>query len=519
VARTEPTGPITGVSTRTRSEVEPGAGSLGRLAWWCIGGSVGLFALVGGLGDSAATPGLGPRTLTPPWDLAARPPAALVTVALAAAIGLGAFAVLIGLRAVAAGWRPGARTVAAAGVVAVAVLVLVPPTGSGDHLSYLAYGRIAATGGDPYLVSPRDWHGGTDPVAGAVQPPWQDTPSVYGPVATAAQALVALGGGDSLRLTVWLWQLLCGAAFGLTAFVLDRLAGADRTARARVAVLWLLNPILLGELVLGAHLDVLAAAAGVGVLAVAARRPLLAGALLGAAVGIKAPYALFGLAALWAVVRGLPRARAVRHVVSAAVAALAVLVPAHVWAGPHVFDQLGRASGFTTLSSPWRSVANLGDLLLGHGSLRPVITPIALILAAGFAVPLARRVARLTSAPADPLTADAARAALVLTAAWALTAPYALPWYDAMVWAPLALLGASAFDRLLLVRLAVLSLAYIPGRVVEVTRGVYTVTLGWRLAVAPVVVVLVIVGVLRWTGDRTPFGPDRPVTGRPEGAA
>ncbi|HEX2810917.1 MAG TPA: hypothetical protein VHN80_32525, partial [Kineosporiaceae bacterium] len=149
---------------------------------------------------------------------------------------------------------------------------------------------------------------------------------------------------------------------------------------------------------------------------------------------------------------------------------------------------------------------------------RPVITPIALILAAGFAVPLARRVARLTSAPADPLTADAARAALVLTAAWALTAPYALPWYDAMVWAPLALLGASAFDRLLLVRLAVLSLAYIPGRVVEVTRGVYTVTLGWRLAVAPVVVVLVIVGVLRWTGDRTPFGPDRPVTGRPEGA-
>jgi hypothetical protein len=504
------------VNTGTRSPVEPGAGSsLGRRAWWYIGGSVGLFALVGGLGDSAATPGLGPPTLTPPWDLAARPPAVLVTALMAAAIGLGALAVLTGLRAVAAGWRPSTRTVAAAGAAAIAVLVLVPPTGSGDHLSYLAYGRIAAAGDDPYLVSPRDWHGGTDSVASAVQPPWQDTPSVYGPVGTAAQAVVAIGGGGSLRRTVWLWQLLCATAFGLTAFVLDRLAGADRAARMRIAVLWLLNPILLGELVLGAHIDVLAAAAGVGVLALAARRPLLAGLLLGTAVGIKAPYALFGLAGLWAAVRGLPRARVARAVLLAAVAALAVLVPAHLWAGPHVFDQLGRASGFTTLSSPWRAVANLGDVLLGHGALHSVITPLALLLAAAFTVPLGRRAARLASAPTDPLTADAARAALVLTAAWALTAPYALPWYDAMVWAPLALLGASAFDRLLLTRLAVLSLAYLPGRVVEVTRDVYAVTLAWRAAVSPVVVVLVIVGVLRWTGDRTPFGPDRPVAREP----
>ncbi len=68
---------------------------------------------------------------------------------------------------------------------AAAVLAaFVPPLGSADHLSYAAYGRIAAAGGDPYSVPPVDWAGGHDPVTSAVEPPWTRTPSVYGPVAT-----------------------------------------------------------------------------------------------------------------------------------------------------------------------------------------------------------------------------------------------------------------------------------------------------------------------------------------------
>ena len=113
----------------------------------------------------------------------------------------------------AAGARLRPRTVAAAALVAVGLLVAVPPLGSADHLSYAAYGRIAAQGGDPYAVPPITWRGGTDPVAGAVQPPWQDTPSVYGPVATGVMAAVSALAGSSLRLTVWLWQLVCGLAF------------------------------------------------------------------------------------------------------------------------------------------------------------------------------------------------------------------------------------------------------------------------------------------------------------------
>ena len=98
----------------------------------------------------------------------------------------------------------------------------------------------------------------------------------------------------------------------------------------------------------------------------------------------------------------------------------------------------------------------------------------------------------------DRITGDAVRAAVVLSAAWVLTAPYALPWYDALVWAPLALVGPSLLDRALLARLVVLSLAYVPGRVVGLTPLVETLTLGFRRYVAPLLVLAVVVTVVRW---------------------
>jgi len=316
---------------------------IGRWAMICGATAVVLLAGVAAAGDSAAVPGLGPATWHPPWDVGAHPRAAAVSVLLAVAYLLATAAVALGLRAVHLGARPRARGVAAAATVAVAVLVLVPPLGSGDHLSYLAYGRIAAAGDDPYVVSPGTWHGGLDPVAGAVQPPWQSTPSVYGPLATAVQAVVAWAGGGSLRLSVWLWQLLVAAAFLLTAWMLDRLTRHDPAARARAAVVWALNPLLLGELVLGAHVDTLAAAAALGAIAVAAPSPLAAGMLAGAAAGIKAPYALVGLALCWGWFRLGARA-AVARTATAVLGAALVLVPVHLWSGPHTYGQLSTAS-------------------------------------------------------------------------------------------------------------------------------------------------------------------------------
>ena len=492
------------------------AGPVALAAGGCGVLSVLTLAVVAAAGDSVAGPGLGAGTWTPPWDAGLAPSPGLVTVALAVACLLGGAAVGLGLVAVRRGARLGAgpmtgRRAATLAGVAVAVLVCVPPLGSADHLSYAAYGRIAAQGDDPYLVAPIEWRGGTDPVAGAVQPPWQRTPSIYGPVATAVQAGAAWVGDGSLRLTVWCWQLVAGSAFLLTGRLLDRLTRADPAARARAAVLWTFNPLLLGQLVLGAHLDVLAAAAALAGLALAARSAVLqwtvGGAALGVAAGIKAPYALVGLAVCWglgSLARQPGGARqGWRRAGWGLLGALLVLVPAHLWAGPHSYDQVGRATRFVSFATPWR-------LLIDHTGLRPVVRPAALLLAVLLAVLLARGLARQPTADRqptdllDPVRRSAATAAVVLCGAWVLSVPYALPWYDAMVWAFLPLVPAGRLDGVLLARLGVLAVAYVPGRVTGLTDQVERVTLGFRREVAPWLLLAGLIAVVLWSLSGSP---------------
>jgi hypothetical protein len=469
----------------------------GRVAAGCGVLSVLLVAGVAAAGESAAVPGLGPAPWYPPWDAGRHPGSGLVTVLLVVGYLLGAAAVGLGLLALQRGARPHPRTVVSAALGAAIVLSAVPPLGSADHLSYAAYGRIAAAGDDPYVVDPGLWRGGTDPVAGAIQPPWQHTRSVYGPVATAAQAVVAELGHGSLRATIWFWQLLAAAAFLLTGLTLDRLTRHDPAARARAALLWTLNPLLLSQLVLGGHVDVIAVAFAVGAIALAARRPLLAGVLIGAAVGSKVTFALFALAIVWGL-RRLPVPVAARKLGLGLLGALLVLVPAHLWSGPHTYDQLHPASRMVSLATIWRPLVDQLDPVYGS-AVRTVVGPVALGCGVLLALLLARRlrligtgVERSAADPsaADPsvaasaVTADAARAAVLVSAAWVLTTPYALPWYDAMVWGPLALLAAGALDWALLARLAVLSLAYVPGRVVGMSADVGRLTLDFRRDVA-----------------------------------
>ncbi|MFN8074025.1 MAG: hypothetical protein U0Q15_01235 [Kineosporiaceae bacterium] len=481
---------------------------------------------VGLLGASAAVPDLAPsapgfKGWLPPWDLAAGPSAWTVTALLVVAALTGGAAVLLGLRAWRAGARADLRVVAALAGVVLAVMVAVPAQGSADHLSYAAYGRIAAQGDDPYVEDPLAWRGGTDPVTSSVQPPWQHTRSVYGPVATAAQAATGWWGAGNLRATVGAWQLLCGLAFAGAALALHAAAGrrargaaasgsaplleSHRDPHARVAVLWTLNPLLLGQLVLGAHLDVLAVATAVGGLVLLARRPLLAGALLGAAVGIKAPYALAALAAAVALLgRGRP---GLPPALRAAAGGLLVLVPAHLWSGPHTYDQLRAASRFISLAAPWRLVADVADPLLGTAAVRSVVPRLAWVAALGLAWLLWRRArvhAPAAAAP-DDVSLEALRWFALTSLAWVLTAPYVLPWYDAMMWAPLALLAwGPTLDAALLARLVVLVLAYVPGLNVGVPAALTTVTIGARHYVAPWLTAAVLVVVVRWAWRRAP---------------
>ena len=433
--------------------------------------SFALLLAVGLFGPSAAKPPLGPRGWAP-GELAWAPSSAVVTALLWAAYLLGAAGVALSL------WRPPARArswrwplVLAAGAL------LTGPFGSADHTNYAAYGRIAAQGGDPYLVPPEAWAGGADPVTSAVEPPWTETVSVYGPFATLLQLLTSLVGGESMRQTVWIWQVVTVAAWLAVRWLLLRAAVDPR----RADTLWTANPLVFGVGVLGAHLDVVAAALALAALVTAARSPWAAGVLSGLAVSTKITYGVVGLAVVLAWVQH-QRDGLVRRVAAYAVAALAVALPLHVWAGPHVFDQLGRARRSVSLATPWRLLVELLTGPLPSSTVRSLVFALATVLFAAFVLLLWRLT--LDAAPAT-VTGAGARWAFVLSTAYALSAPYSLPWYDQLTWATLPVLAAGVLDYVLLARLAVMAVAYVPGRVVAMTPTVEDVTLTVRRRVAP----------------------------------
>ena len=86
-----------------------------------------------------------------------------------------------------------------------------------------------------------------------------------------------------------------------------------------------------------------------------------------------------------------------------------------------------------------------------------------------------------------------------------------LPWYDALLFAPLALVAGTRLDRPLLLRLAVLAVAYVPGRAAGEPSAVTDVLLGFRQFAAPVVTGAVLVWVLV-TGLARRCAVARPVT-------
>ena len=439
--------------------------------------SFALLLAVGLFGPSAAKPPLGPRGWAPgelPWA----PSSALVTALLWTAYLLGAAGVALALL------RPSDRAWSWRGPLLLAgAALLTGPFGSADHTNYAAYGRIAAQGGDPYLVPPEDWAGGLDPVTSAVEPPWTETVSVYGPFATLLHLVSSLVGGDSMRQTVWVWQVITVLAWLAVRWVLLRTAVDQR----RVDTLWTANPLVFGIGVLGAHLDVVAAALALAGLVLAARRPWFAGALAGLAVSTKITFGVVGLAVLLAWLQH-DRDRLARRFAEYAVAALAVVVPLHLWAGPHVFDQLGRARRSVSLATPWRLMVEGLDGVMASSTVRTLIVWLSTALFAAFVLLLWR----LTAGRApETVTGAAVRWAFVLSTAYALAAPYSLPWYDQLTWATLPVLAASALDLVLLGRLTVMALAYVPGRVVAMTPAVEDFTLGFRRLVAPYAALLV----------------------------
>ncbi len=497
----------------------PSATTIGRIAVGCLVAAVGLQVVVGHLGPSVAVP-----PVSASLDSARPADPYLVTALLASALTLGALGVGAALVALRRGWQPPVRRLLAGAALAVVVLLVGPPLGTADLGGYAAYGRMAVLGHDPYTTTPSQLAG--DPVVDAAEPPWRDIRSIYGPLATAEFRVAAELGGGSREAVLRLLQVTSGVAFVATGLLLDRLvAGRARTdvdgARRRAAVLWSVNPLLLHQLVAGAHLDAQLALLVLAAVAVVTGRHrervaagLATGVLLGAAALVKATAAA---PAAGLVVGLLPRrgargggtTRRAPTRLAALVGGGGVVAAVGYLAagGTTALAPTREASRMVSRGTPWRFVASGLERVVDQALARTLVGLLALVVAVAVAVAVFRALV-----PADDDKADASdgsarvlAAVLAASAAWLVVAPYALPWYDAVAWALLPLgfvAGCRAvplrrLELLLLVHTGYLSVAYLPGRIVGLPGGIAGAQDVVRGAVAPVVVLAVAAGLVR----------------------
>ncbi len=455
------------------------AGAAGRAGLIAIGASVACTFAVAMAGPSVMEPVLPGRPGQPPWSFDLHPSPYLAVGLAAAGLAAGALGLVLVLRAIRGGWSVPARAVLVAGLLAAAALTLVPPFGSSDHLSYAAYGRMLVTGHNPYTTTPAQLAALGDPVARAVQD-WSGSPSVYGPLATAIQALASLAGGTSVRLTVFVLGLANLAAFTGTALLLHWMT-RDRPAwQLRAALLWAANPLLLQVLVAGAHVDGQAVVFGVAAVAVmssarsepSAQRAAVAGALVGLGFAVKVTIALVGLGLAVAVLlRAGPGWRRRPGQVFPALAGLAAgfavtAGSAVAIGGSAMLRQSSQASGMVSIGSPWRVIRTVIHLAVTGPAATDIVKAGAVALAILLAVLLIRGL---------PPRGGYAAVTFALVLAWLFAWPYVLPWYDALGWALLALVplvsdgAVEVLCWLLLARTAALGFGYLPARQADVT--------------------------------------------------
>jgi hypothetical protein len=455
--------------------------------------SLMLTIAIGALGPSAVVPRLPGPAWQPPYSLDVHPGGHLVIAMEAAAILLGASGLGAGLLALRRGWAPDPRRLLIAGCLAAAVLAFLPPSGSADHLNYAAYGRMVVLGHDPYTTGASALRG--DPVAGAVEIPWQEEPSVYGPVATAVQALASLIGGDSVRLTVFVLAVVNALAFVVTAMLLHRFARRDRAGQARAALLWTVNPLVIYQLVAGMHVDTLAIVFVVAALAAGgAGRWWAVGPLLGLGIAVKVNAGLVALGPAWEL-----RRRPGKLALVAGTAALTVLA-AYLLAGPHSLDQVLHASKAISWATPWHLLQHGLQMIFGSGAYRAwiqVASMLVLVLLAGSLLRAVRRPYGLTGAPSGH-AAEAGGVAVAVVVAWLFATPYALPWYDGLAFALLATVAGTALDGFMVAHMAALSLAYLPARQDHQPSDLGWLVTVWRGQVVPWILLALTVALAWW---------------------
>jgi hypothetical protein len=355
------------------------------------------------------------------------------------------------------GWSPSPRKVFWTAAGAVAVLVNITPVGSGDVASYAAYGRIAALGHNPYTFTPNLLpKGANNPYTMIVGVKWQATPSVYGPVATWTQQLAALVGGEKAWLTIWALMIMAGVAFLATGYVLLRTAEDP----VRATLMWVANPLLIFELVIGGHLDAFLSLFAIAAIVMSRRctRPwhdLTVGLLVGVAGGIKITAAFVALAIAIPLIHDRAWARLAR------IAVVAVVTTFGLYIFSYGLGALGLAFGDSKLViSPtiWRLIQVTVQHYYGDHAEATVTSTFGFIW-----VPLMVLLAWYLYNRLSPDVPTVVAASCALTFAFMVLSPWQLPWYSAVAWVTLALLPRNQLTRWLTIATGALALTHFNG--------------------------------------------------------
>jgi hypothetical protein len=354
------------------------------------------------------------------------------------------------------GWQPRPRKMFWCAGAAVAIAVNITPVGSSDTASYAAYGRIAALGHDPYRFTPADLPGGTgNPYTELVGSLWRGMPTVYGPAATWIHLAAALIGGSRPWLTIWVLMILNGAAFLLVGYLLLRLA--DDPVRA--GLLWVANPLMIEQLVLGGHLDTYVALAAVAALwtsrrGTTLRHDLTVGAIIGAGAAIKVSAVFVGLGIAIPLLRDRSFGRLARTGMASCVVAFGLYLVSY---GLGALVPLTRASTMVISPSAWRLI----EVSVIH--MYPAQKP-GVITAFGFLwPPLTLLLAWYLFNRLSPDVPPAIAAICALTLAWVIVAPWSLPWYASTAWVTLALVPRNVLTRWLTLATGVLAMLHFSG--------------------------------------------------------
>jgi len=143
---------------------------------------------------------------------------------------------------------------------------------------YAAYGRLQAIGRSPYEITPAEvFRGQFDPVLRWTERPWQDTPSVYGPITSWTQLVANKLGGENMHdIVLWL-QVFSVVPFILACAGVFMLAHGDTRRQGRAALLTIANPLLIWAVVAGAHNEPLAVMFAVAGLLFNRKNPFVSG--------------------------------------------------------------------------------------------------------------------------------------------------------------------------------------------------------------------------------------------------